>query len=34
MSETLSAAELARLPLKVRAVLAAQASLIAAHQQV
>ena len=33
MPETLSAAELAELPPKVRAVLAAQAGLIAAHEQ-
>ena len=33
MPETLSASELAELPPKVRAVLAAQAGLIAAHQQ-
>ena len=33
MPETLTAAELAELPPKVRAVLAAQAGLIAAHQQ-
>jgi len=33
MTETLSAAELAELPPKVRAVLAAQAGFIAAHER-
>jgi hypothetical protein len=33
MAETLTAAELAELPPKVRAVLAAQAALIAAREQ-